>query len=130
MKKFIVFVLLSVSILSLAKKSKKPIAIDGFWSDSTSTNFTNCYAQFTQKGDSVFMTHFLEFQGQPFFERGVGIIKGDSLIYNVVVIHKIEGWATTGKHALKLSKDGKTLEGTIFAGNGYVGPITFRRRNN
>lgn len=103
------------------------VNLDGWWSDSSSSSFSNCYANFQQIKDSVYMTHFIEFNGHPFFETGKGIVKNDSLIYNVIVRHGIEGWSTAGMHKLKII-DENTLEGTYADNKGNKGPLVFRRR--
>lgn len=101
----------------------------GVWSDSSSTSFTNCYAIFSVENDSVFMTHYIEFNGEPFVEYGSGIVKGDSLIYNVRVTQQIRGWTTTaGTHKLKLSPDGRTLKGSYSDNTGNTGPLIFTKK--
>ena len=105
----------------------KPITLNGWWSDSASASFSNCYASFQLVGDSVFMTHYIEFNNQPFFETGKGIVKGDSLIYNVIVRHGIEGWSTAGTHCLAIKND-SLLEGSYSDNKGNKGPLVFRKR--
>lgn len=101
----------------------------GVWSDSSSTAFSNCYAIFSIENDSVFMTHYIEFNGEPFIEHGSGVVKGDSLIYNVRVTKQIKGWTSTaGLHQLKLSGDGLTLKGSYSDNTGNSGPLFFRRQ--
>ena len=123
----VVFSLFSCSDYNNSCSKKQSINLEGWWSDSVSASFSNCYANFQQKGDSIYMAHFIEFNGQPFFETGKGVINNDSLIYNVIVIHKIEGWSTAGTHKLKLI-DKNTLEGTYADNKGNKGPLLFRRR--
>jgi len=115
---------LSTSLLS------KDIAndINGLWEDSTGNSFTNCHAIFSVKNDSVFMTHYLEFNGTPFVEHGGGIISNDSLIYSVIVTKGIPGWSTAGVHRLKISNKGNTLRGTYHDNKGNTGPIVFKRK--
>lgn len=130
--KYLIVIFFTCSLLSCSDKHKscsknKSINLDGWWSDSVSISFSNCYADFDIVGDSVYMTHFIEFNGQPFFETGKGIIKKDSIIYNVIVRHGIEGWSTAGTHKLKLI-DNNTLEGTYADNKGNKGPLVFRRR--
>lgn len=101
--------------------------VSGVWQDVNSDSFTNCYAQFTQKKDSIFMTHFLEFNGEPFYEVGEGIRKGDSIIYHVEVKHQIPGWSTAGDHYLKINKEGNVLEGYFIDNLGNKGELKFKR---
>lgn len=101
--------------------------VSGVWKDVNSDSFTNCYAQFTQKKDSIFMTHFLEFNGEPFYEVGEGIRKGDSIIYRVEVKHQISGWSTAGDHHLKINKEGNILEGYFIDNLGNKGSLKFAR---
>lgn len=101
--------------------------IDGWWSDSASESFTNCYASFQQVGDSIHMMHFIEFNRQAFFETGKGVVKGDSLIYDVIVHHGIDGWSTAGTHRLHIKND-SLLEGTYSDNKGNKGPIVFKKR--
>ena len=102
--------------------------ISGIWQDINSDKFTNCYAQFTQKKDSVFMTHFLEFDGEPFYEVGEGIRKGDSIVYHVEVKHQIKGWSTSGYHHLKINKEGNIFEGYFIDNLGNKGELRFVRK--
>ena len=102
--------------------------VNGVYQDSTSTSFKNCYAIFATVGDSIFMTHYLEFEGQPFVEYGKGIIKGDELIYQVVVTKGIPGWSSAGTHRLKIEEDGKVLRGTYSDNLGNTGALIFTRR--
>jgi hypothetical protein len=102
--------------------------INGVWSDSSSTSFKNCYAIFSIQEDSVFMTHYIEFNGTPFVEHGEGTIKDNVLKYHVVVTKRIPGWtATAGDHILKLSDDGETLRGTYKDNTGNSGSLVFKR---
>jgi hypothetical protein len=102
--------------------------LNGVWSDSSSTSFKNCYAIFSIQEDSVFMTHYIEFNGDSFVEHGEGTIKNDSLEYHVIVTKKIPGWnATSGDHFLKLSNDGKTLRGYYKDNLNNKGPLVFKR---
>lgn len=105
------------------------VNLNGIWSDCNNGDFDNCYAVFSTIGDSIYMGHYLEYQNQPFFESGKGIIKGDSVIYHVDVIRTIPGWgAGGGTHYLKLSDDKKRLEGIFVADSGNSGPMVFKRR--
>lgn len=102
--------------------------INGLWADSSGSSFSNCNVIFAVKNDSVFMTHYLEFNGTPFVEYGSGIIKGDSLTYKVTVSKGIPGWSTAGVHTLKLSADGNTLRGSYSDNKGNHGPLVFKRQ--
>lgn len=101
--------------------------INGVWQDSSGTSFKNCIAIFAEKNDSIFMTHYLEFNGTPFVEYGSGIKKGDTLTYNVTVSKQIPGWSTAGVHQLTLSADKKTLRGNYSDNLGNKGSIIFKK---
>lgn len=101
---------------------------NGSWSDCNSAAFSNCNAIFSVTNDSVFMTHYLEFNGQAFTEHGKGIIDGDSLRYHVWVTQQIQGWSTEGDHVLGLSKDSTQLKGYYKDNKGNVGPLIFNKR--
>lgn len=102
--------------------------LNGVWADSSSSSFDNCYAVFALDGDSVFMTHYIEFNGKPFIEYGRGIKKGNEIIYSVKVTQQIPGWSTTaGLHTLMISKDGQTLRGSYKDNVGNTGPLVFKR---
>ncbi len=120
-KVFFVFVLF-FSLNSLAQD------FDGVWTDSSSSSFTNATAIFSVENDSVFMTHYFEFNGHPFIEHGEGIVEGNQLIYKVKVTVKVPGWNTTqGIHILTLSNDEKTLRGTYKDNAGNTGSLVFKR---
>ena len=130
-------IILGLSILLLGfscqKKIKKPIlpiaSFNGIWDDSTNINLKNCYAIYSEIGDSIHMGHYIEFKGQPFFESGSGIIKGDSIIYHVDVIRPIPAWGPDGgTHYLKLSEDKNMLTGIFITDSGNTGPLVFKRR--
>ena len=106
---------------------KESLSIQGEWKDVNGNAFEHCTANFYQVGDSIFFNHFLTWNGKPFFEKGSGIIKGDSVLYQVDVLYGIEGWSTAGDHALKLSADGNTLEGSYKDNTGNSGPLKFKR---
>lgn len=123
MKNFLFALALAVTSLTFAQD------INGVWSDSSSASFDNCYAIFSIEGDSVFMTHYIEFNGNPFVEHGEGTIKNDELQYHVKVTKQIPGWTTTaGDHILKISSDGLTLRGTYKDNVGNSGPLVFKRK--
>lgn len=101
--------------------------LSGIWRDKNTKEFSECYLSFHQKEDSVYMTHFLKYKGQPFFETGKGIRVGDKVIYDVDVVHDGPQWgANTGHHELLLSVDGKSLKGTYKTDDG-TGPLEFVR---
>lgn len=98
----------------------------GHWADSASASFTNCHASILQREDSIYFMHFLEFNKQPFFEAGQGIVDGDSIRYHVEVLHQIPGWSTAGDHVLGLDADGNTLRGYYNDNKGNHGPLVFK----
>ena len=101
---------------------------NGVWADSSSASFTNATAVFSIQNDSVFMTHYVEFNGNPFVEHGEGIVKGKQLIYTVKVTVQVPGWSTTqGDHVLTISEDENTLRGTYKDNAGNTGPLVFKR---
>lgn len=111
------------------EKNQETSRFAGVWSDSSSVDFKNCYAVYSEIGDSIHIAHYLEFKGEPFFETGSGIIKGDSIIYHVDVINMIPEWGPDGgTHYLKLSEDKNTLEGVFITDSGHTGPLVFRKR--
>ncbi len=127
--------LLCISFLALnfscqKQKQNLPLAsFNGIWEDVNNDNFKNCYTVYSEIGDSIHMGHYIEFKGQPFFETGSGLIKGDSIIYHVDVIKPIPAWGPNGgTHYLKLSKDKNTLEGVFITDGGSKGPLVFKRR--
>tara|TARA_B110000305_G_C19445657_1_gene644646 strand:+ start:1130 stop:1528 length:399 start_codon:yes stop_codon:yes gene_type:complete len=126
----ILFTLLMVLVLSCQNQGEKPSAnFNGFWKGTRVENFKNNHIVFSEIGDSIHIGHYLEFKGQPFFEKGAGIIKGDSIIYHVDVIRPIPVWGPDGgTHYLKLSKDKNTLEGIFITDSGHKGPLVFKRK--
>ena len=125
----IVLALLIVFVFSCQNQENQSARFNGIWSDCNDTDFDNCYAVFTATGDSIQMGHYIEFKGQPFFESGSGIIKGDSIIYHVDVIRPIPEWGPDGgTHYLKLSRDKNTLEGIFITDSGIKGPLVFKRK--
>tara|TARA_R110002049_G_scaffold22979_4_gene81523 strand:- start:1918 stop:2328 length:411 start_codon:yes stop_codon:yes gene_type:complete len=125
-----IFIFLGLSCQQSRKmNTEKQPSFNGVWSDSSNVNFSNCYAVFSTIEDSIHMGHYIEYKGQPFFETGSGIIKGDSIIYHVDVIHMIPEWGPDGgTHYLKLSADKNTLEGVFITDSGHKGPLVFKRR--
>lgn len=131
MKKLNLFALILSILLvfSCGKQDKQTTGFSGIWSDCNGVDFDNCYAVFSTKGDSIYMGHYIEFKGQPFFESGSGIIKGDSIIYHVDVMRPIPAWGPDGgTHYLKLSQDKNTLEGIFVTDSGNKGSLIFNRR--
>ncbi|MFT6746281.1 MAG: hypothetical protein ACJAZ2_000620 [Glaciecola sp.] len=102
--------------------------INGLWEDSTGVSFTNCNVIFAVKNDSVFMTHYIEFNGASFVEYGSGMITKDSVNYNVIVTKGIPGWSTAGVHNLKIFDNGNTLRGCYHDNIGNTGPLVFKRK--
>ena len=75
------------------------------------------------------MTHYAEFNGNPFVEHGEGIVIGNKLQYSVKVTTRVPGWKTTaGKHVLVLSDDKRTLRGTYNDNTGNSGPLVFKKK--
>lgn len=110
-------------------KQTIPASFNGVWEDVNNDDFKNCYAVYSEVGDSIHMAHYIEFKGQPFFETGSGIIKGDSIIYHVDVIKPIPAWGPDGgTHYLKLSEDKNTLKGIFITDGGHKGPLVFKRK--
>ena len=123
MKKLLLAFAICIPLFSFSQN------FNGIWVDSSSTSFSNCSAVFSVKNDSVFMTHYLEFNGNPFVEYGIGKVYGKKLKYNVNVTLQVPGWKTTkGKHILTISEDGKTLRGTYEDDSGNKGVLVFKRK--
>lgn len=123
----IISLILSLGCFTFVKAQN--LDINGIWKDSSSTSFTNCYAIFSINNDSIFMTHYIEYNGNSFVEHGEGIIREGKLTYKVKVTKQIPGWTTTqGVHVLKLDSDGETLRGTFADNSGNSGPLVFKRR--
>ncbi|HEY8401809.1 MAG TPA: hypothetical protein VIK89_11125 [Cytophagaceae bacterium] len=129
MKKYIsaLAVFLLVVLSSLNSYAQNDISISGIWADSNSASFQNCYALFSQDGESVYLVHYLEFNGTGMVEHGFGKRVGNKVEYEVKVTKAIPGWSTSGKHTLYLSPDGNTLRGTYVDAKGNEGPIVFKR---
>lgn len=120
---------LTFLLLILFAFTGKSQDISGVWADSSSASFTNCYAIFSVEGDSIQMTHYLEFNGAPFVEYGKGIIQNNQVNYHVVVTKQIPGWTSqSGDHSLTLSNDSTTLRGTYTDNLGNTGPLVFKRK--
>jgi hypothetical protein len=115
------------STFTLAQNNTSYPNINGVWADSNSTVFTNCYLIIAQDGAKTNMTHYLEFNGTPMVETGVGTYIDGKVFFEVKVTKPIPGWATTGKHYLTISADGKTLRGEYQDAKGNKGPLVFKR---
>ena len=129
----IILLCLSFLLLSFScqkqKQNSSSTSYNGIWEDVNTDDFKNCYAVFSEIGNSIHIAHYIEFKGQPFFETGSGIIKGDSIIYHVDVIKPIPAWGPEGgTHYLKLSEDKNTLKGVFVTDGGHKGPLIFKRR--
>lgn len=123
MKKILFTFLILITSISYAQD------VNGIWSDSSNTAFKNCWAIISVESDSVFMTHYVEFNGHPFVEHGEGIIKNNKLSYHVVVTKQIPDWKSkSGEHTLTLSPDGNTLRGFYKDNLGNIGPLVFKRK--
>jgi hypothetical protein len=123
----LVLLLFSCSIQDSTNENDSTKNLTGEWQDVNGAAFDHCTANFYNQGDSVFFNHFLTWNSQPFFEKGSGIRKGDSILYHVDVLHGIEGWSTAGDHALKLSQNGDTLTGSYSDNKGNQGALKFIR---
>lgn len=110
------------------KSKQAAYNLNGVWADSASNNFTNCTLVMAQHGDSIFVTHYLEFNGVPMVEYGKGIIFGDSVVYNVWVAQSIPGWSLQGIHKLSIQKDGTQLNGMYFDSKGNSGALIFNKK--
>ena len=115
-------------VVFLSFQTSKAQDINGVWQDSSGSSFKNCYAIFAVKNDSVFYTHYLEYNDTPFVEYGIGKIKNNVLDYAVTVSLPIPGWSSAGIHHLVLSEDGLTLRGSYSDNLGNKGPIVFKRK--
>ena len=128
----LVFSILFFGFSCQNQKSKQAISLpsfNGVWEDVNTDDFKNCYAVYSEVGDSIHIAHYIEFKGQSFFETGSGIIKGDSIIYHVDVIKPIPAWGPDGgTHYLKLSEDKNTLKGIFITDGGHKGSLVFKRK--
>lgn len=111
-----------------ANSQVKPHAVNGIWADSNSTAFTNGYAIFSvDEQGKLAMTHYVEFNGVPMVEKGIGFYSHGTLNYDAIVTKAIPGWALKGQHVLTLSEDGNTLRGYYKDEKGNTGPLVFKR---
>lgn len=105
-----------------------PKSITGIWTDSNSTAFSNGYAIFSvDKMGKVMVTHYVEYNGTPMVEQGIGFFAHNTVNYDVQVTKAISGWATKGQHVLTLSEDGQTLRGHYKDEKGNTGALVFKR---
>ena len=129
MKMIFTSLLLSISFIA-AKGQTAPYSgsISGLWTDSNSASFQNCYLIVSEKDGEMFTCHYLEFNGKPMVEHGIGKRNGNQLTIDVTVTLPIPGWATHGSHFLRISDDGQTLYGEYQDGKGNRGPLVFKRK--
>ena len=127
MKGLLVVLFLSICSVMATAQTVSPTNLNGIWADSNSTAFQNCYMIIAQEGEKINMSHYLEFNGTPMVEYGTGHYANGNVYFEVKVSKAIPGWATTGKHFLSLSNDGKTLRGNYEDGKGNKGPLVFKR---
>jgi hypothetical protein len=108
--------------------SPKVNPINGIWADSNSAAFSNGYAIFSVDGHGkLVVTHYVEFNGVPMVEKGIGFCHENTISYDVFVTKAIPGWSTTGQHVLSVSADGNTLRGHYIDSKGNKGPLVFKR---
>jgi len=118
----------TLSFYKEAFSQTKPNAVNGIWTDSNSTAFTHGYAIFSiDEQGKLAMTHYVEFNGVPMVEKGIGFYSHNTLNYDVVVTKPIPGWSPKGQHVLTLSEDGNTLRGYYKDEKGNTGPLVFKR---
>jgi hypothetical protein len=123
--------LLSLVMMCLQSQSfaqVQPNPVNGIWADSNSAAFSNAYAIFSvdQQG-KLAMTHYLEYNGIPMVEKGIGFYAHGTLNYDAIVTKGIPGWSLKGQHVLTLSEDGNTLRGYYKDEKGNTGPLVFKR---
>lgn len=125
----LVFIFLSVLYFNHPVFSQtKPNSVNGIWADSNSAAFTNGYAIFSvDEQGKLAMTHYVEFNGVPMVEKGIGFCSQGTLNYDAMVTKAIPGWSLKGQHILTLSKDGNTLRGYYKDEKGNSGPLVFKR---
>lgn len=117
-----------VFFLVSCETNKLSNALEGVWVDSNSTSFSDCYILFCVNNDSVYISHFFKYNDKPYFEKGKGMIKNDTIIYHVDVVHQIPNWSSkSGTHTLTLDADKQTLRGTYKDNLGGVGPLVFKK---
>ena len=125
----LVFILLPVlCFYNQAFSQTKPNLVNGIWIDSNSTAFTNGYAIFAvDEHGKLAMTHYVEYNGVPMVEKGIGFCSHGTLNYDAIVTKAIPGWSLKGQHILTLSEDGNTLRGYYKDEKGNNGPLVFKR---
>jgi hypothetical protein len=125
------FVFIGLSIFCLHKQAfsqSKANPVNGIWADSNSAAFTHSYAIFSvDEHGKLAMTHYLEYNGIPMVEKGIGFYSHGTLNYDAVVTKGIPGWSLKGQHVLTLSEDGNTLRGYYKDEKGNSGPLVFKR---
>ncbi len=128
---YILVILCLASSYSFAQAKENTTAVhkaNGIWADSNSTAFTNGYAIFSvDLHGKLTMAHYVEFNGTPMIEKGIGFCTHNTLSYDVFVTKAIPGWPTTGQHVLTLSENGNTLRGYYTDSKGKKGPLVFKR---
>lgn len=125
----LVFLLLLILCMNTEGFSQTKVnPVNGIWADSNSSAFTNGYAIFSvdEQGKLV-MTHYVEFNGVPMVEKGIGFYSKGVLNYDAIVTKAIPGWSLKGQHVLTLSEDGNTLRGYYKDEKGNSGPLVFKR---
>jgi hypothetical protein len=127
MKSLFALIVLCISTLIVSAQQNIFSDINGIWADANSAAFTNGYLIISQEGEKASMSHYLEFNGIPMVEYGVGTYLGGKVFFDVKVSKPIPGWALTGKHYLTISEDGKTLKGEYEDAKGNRGPLVFKR---
>lgn len=106
----------------------KPNPVNGIWVDSNSAAFTHAYAIFSvDEQGKLAMTHYLEYNGTPMVEKGIGFCSHGTLNYDAIVTKGIPGWSLKGQHVLTLSEDGNTLRGYYKDEKGNTGALVFKR---
>jgi len=112
-------------------QSKENTAVhkaNGIWADSNSAAFTNGYAIISVDAHGkLALTHYVEFNGTPMVEKGIGFCTHNTLSYDAFVTKAIPGWSTKGQHVLTLSEDGNTLRGYYKDSKGNTGALVFKR---
>ena len=122
------FISYSSSFAQTSKEDPTVHAVNGIWADSNSTAFTNGYAIFTVDAHGkLVVTHYVEFNGTPMVEKGIGFCTHHTISYDVFVTKSIPGWSQTGQHVLTLSEDGNTLRGYYKDSKGNQGPLVFKK---